>query len=99
MLPARTQTLVTIDAIDFKPGPLAPQIYSRRRFQDICDVGAAYTRGNFEKVKIAIGIAADEFSVSRSGLHAHSFDQPAINVGQFFLLDRVVRNGLRDVCA
>ena len=84
---------------DFQLRPLAPKVDSRCRFQNICDVRAADARRDFEKVEIAVSIALDELSMRRAGLHAHRLDQAAIDFQQLLLVQRIVRNRLRNIRA
>src|SRR5580704_7228174 len=46
---------------DFEARPFAPEIDAAGGFDDVGDVSAADTRGDFEKIKLAVGVGFQEF--------------------------------------
>ena len=84
---------------DFKLCPFAPEINPGCCLQNVGDVRAADARRNFQKVELLISFAFDELSVRRSGFHIHRLNQTTIDLQEPFLVRRIVRNRLRNVCA
>ena len=55
---------------DFEARPFAPEVDARGGLDDIGNVGAADAGGDFDEVKFAIGMRAEELSVSDSAHEA-----------------------------
>src|SRR5439155_26436680 len=82
-----------------KPGPLSPQINSRRGFQNVRDICAADAGSDLQKIKLVVGFALDEFSMSSASLKSHRFYQTPIDFQELPLISRAVGDRLRDVGA
>src|SRR5437870_2845229 len=84
---------------DFEFRPFVPKVNSRRCFQDIRDIRAAYAGRDFEEIEITISLALDELGMRRARFHSHGFEEAAIYLQKLFFLRRIVRNGLGNVRA
>src|SRR5437016_9595198 len=84
---------------DLDPGPLAPEVHSGSGLQNVGNVSAADARGNLQKIKLSVGGALDEFSMRGPSLQTKRFHQPAVDLKQPLLLDRAMRDRMRDISA
>src|SRR5712691_8258879 len=65
---------------DFDARPLTPQVDARGGFDHFADVGAAYARGTFQKVKLSIAARADELGVGNAAHQSQGLDQIAVEL-------------------
>ncbi len=66
------QIVRPIPRSDFKAGPLAPEVDSGGGLDDLGNVGAADASGDFDEVKLAVGVRAEEFGMSNSAHEAEA---------------------------
>ena len=80
---------------DFEAGPFAPEVDAGGGFDDVGDVGAADAGGNFNEIKSAVGMRAEELGMSDAAHEAEPFEQMAIDLEQRFGLLGVARKSAR----
>src|SRR3989475_2801929 len=80
---------------DFEPRPLAPEVDHGGGLYDVRNIGAADAGGDFNEVKFAVGVGAEELGVSHSAHEAKSLQQIAIDFEERFGFFRFTRKSAR----